>query len=292
MTAQIIDGKAIAAEVRAGIAERIKQRKAEGLTEPGLATVLVGDDPASKIHVKNKIKTCDQLGIRSFSQELPADTSQKQLEEIINALNADSTVHGILVQLPLPDHLQEERVLSLIKPQKDVDGIHPFNAGLLSRKYSRPLFLPCTPAGIVHLIHSVCPDITGMEAVIIGRSSIVGMPTALLLSRENATPTICHSYTKELSKICRRADILVAAAGSPELVRGDWVKPGAIVIDVGINHVSDDSLPKGYRLTGDVAFNEVIEVAKAITPVPGGVGPMTIAMLMKNTLRAAEKYAV
>ncbi len=286
--AEIIDGKAIAAKVKEEIAREIAERVKEGKTIPSLATVLVGEDPASQNYVRNKIKTCGELGIRSFSYTLPSVCSQAELEGLIRDLNENPEVTGILVQLPLPETLDEERIIASIAPEKDVDGIHPYNAGLLSRKYAIPRFYPCTPAGIMTLIHSVRADISGMNAVIIGRSSIVGMPSAMMLSRENATPTICHSYTRNIAQICRGADILIAAAGSPELVRGDWVKPGAIVIDVGINHVPDASRPKGYRLCGDVAFDEVKEIAGALTPVPGGVGPMTIAMLMKNTLNAVK----
>lgn len=289
MPAEIIDGKAIAATIKQEIAQEIEQRKAQSLPEPGLATVLIGDNPASQSYVRSKIKTCSALGIRSFSYTLPEDVTQHDVLALIRELNENPEVNGILVQLPLPEHLDETEIIAHIAPSKDVDGIHPYNAGLLSRKYIEPLFYPCTPAGIIRLIRSVRPDISGMNAVVIGRSSIVGMPTAMMLSRENATPTICNSYTKNIDSICRNADIIVAAAGSPELVKGSWVKPGAILIDVGINHVPDSSSPKGYRLCGDIDFNECIGTAQAITPVPGGVGPMTIAMLMSNTLRAVKQ---
>ncbi len=288
MSGIIIDGKKIAASVKDEIKAAIDERKKNGQVIPGLATVLVGNNPASHSYVANKHKTCGLLGINSYSYELPEDCTQQQLDALIDELNDDSRVHGILVQLPLPAHLSEEHVISIISPEKDVDGIHPYNAGLLSRKYSEPLFYPCTPSGIIHMIKTVKPDISGMEAVVIGRSSIVGMPTAMMLSRCNATPTICHSETKNLDEVCRRADIIIAAAGSPELVKGSWIKPGAIVIDVGINHVDDPTSPKGYRLCGDVEFSTAVEVAGAISPVPGGVGPMTIAMLMKNTLKAVD----
>lgn len=289
MSAVIIDGKAIAAEVKAEVAQKISERNAKGLPVPGLATILVGDDPASRNYVRSKTKTCAALGIRSFSYELPQDSTQEQLESLIAELNANDEVHGILVQLPLPEQLDEESAIAAILPRKDVDGINPYNAGLLTRKIIEPRFYPCTPAGIMKLIESVRPDVTGLDAVIIGRSSIVGMPTAMMLSRRNVTPTICHRNTQNIDEICRRAGILIAAAGSPELVKGSWIKPGAIVIDVGINHVPDATKEKGYRLCGDVAFDEAKEIAGAITPVPGGVGPMTIAMLMHNTLSAAEK---
>lgn len=288
MTATIIDGKKLAEAIKDEIRTTVGERKQKGLPIPGLATVLVGNDPASQTYVANKIKTTADLGIRSFSYELDETCTQEELNRLISELNDDSNVHGILVQLPLPDHLSEDAVLSVISPKKDVDGIHPYNAGLLSRKYSEPLFYPCTPSGVIRMIRSVRPDITGLNAVVIGRSSIVGMPTAMMLSRCNATPTICHSNTAHLDAICREADILVAAAGSPGLVKGDWIKPGAIVIDVGINHIPAPELPRGYRLVGDVVFEEAAETAGAISPVPGGVGPMTIAMLMYNTLKAVK----
>ncbi len=288
MTAEIIDGKKLAESIKEDIKNTIAVRKAQNLPIPGLATVLVGNNPASKTYVANKIKTTAALGIRSYSYELEENTSQESLEMLISELNDNPEVQGILVQLPLPEHLSEDKVLHSISPKKDVDGIHPYNAGLLSRKYSEPLFYPCTPSGIMRMIESVCPDISGMKAAVVGRSSIVGMPTAMMLSRSNATPTICHSYTKDLDEICRESDILVAAAGSPHLIQGDWIKPGAIVIDVGINHIPDSTKPHGYRLVGDVDFDEAVKRAGAISPVPGGVGPMTIAMLMANTLKAIE----
>ncbi|MBQ6509665.1 MAG: bifunctional 5,10-methylenetetrahydrofolate dehydrogenase/5,10-methenyltetrahydrofolate cyclohydrolase [Flexilinea sp.] len=288
MTAQIIDGKALAASIKEEIKAAIKKREEESLPIPGLATVLVGNDPASHTYVANKIKTTAALGIRSVSYELDESCRQEELDSLIDDLNHDPQINGILVQLPLPEHLSEERVLLEISPKKDVDGMHPYNAGLLARKFSEPLFYPCTPSGIIRMIKSVCPDITGMNAVVIGRSPIVGMPTAMMLSRCNATPTICHSNTRNLKEICRGADILIAAAGSPHLVKGDWIRPGAIVIDVGINHIPDPSAPRGYRLVGDVDFDEAVKYAKAISPVPGGVGPMTIAMLMYNTLKSIE----
>ena len=288
MTAQIIDGKALAASIKEEIKAAIKKREEESLPIPGLATVLVANDPASHTYVANKIKTTAALGIRSVSYELDESCRQEELDSLIDDLNHDPQINGILVQLPLPEHLSEERVLLEISPKKDVDGMHPYNAGLLARKFSEPLFYPCTPSGIIRMIKSVCPDITGMNAVVIGRSPIVGMPTAMMLSRCNATPTICHSNTRNLKEICRGADILIAAAGSPHLVKGDWIRPGAIVIDVGINHIPDPSAPRGYRLVGDVDFDEAVKYAKAISPVPGGVGPMTIAMLMYNTLKSIE----
>lgn len=288
MSAEIIDGKKLAESIKNEVKTAIMEREEKGLPIPGLATILVGNDPASRTYVANKIKTTAALGIRSFSYELEENSPQEELEDLVQTLNDNQDVQGILVQLPLPEHLSEDKVLHTISPKKDVDGIHPYNAGLLARKYSEPLFYPCTPSGIIRMIQSVCPDISGMKAAVIGRSSIVGMPTAMMLSRCNATPTICHSYTKHLDEICRESDIIVAAAGSPYLVQGDWVKPGAIVIDVGINHIPDASKPRGYRLVGDVDFESAVKRAGAISPVPGGVGPMTIAMLMANTLRAIE----
>ena len=288
MSAEIIDGKKLAESIKNEVKAAIMEREEKGLPIPGLATILVGNDPASRTYVANKIKTTAALGIRSFSYELEENCPQQELVALVQTLNENQDVQGILVQLPLPEHLSEDNVLHTISPKKDVDGIHPYNAGLLARKYSEPLFYPCTPSGIIRMIQSVCPDISGMKAAVIGRSSIVGMPTAMMLSRCNATPTICHSYTKHLDEICRESDIIVAAAGSPYLVQGDWVKPGAIVIDVGINHIPDASKPRGYRLVGDVDFESAVKRAGAISPVPGGVGPMTIAMLMANTLRAIE----
>ena len=288
MSAEIIDGKKLAESIKNEVKTAIMEREEKGLPIPGLATILVGNDPASRTYVANKIKTTAALGIRSLSYELEENCPQEELEDLVRTLNENQDVQGILVQLPLPEHLSEDNVLHTISPKKDVDGIHPYNAGLLARKYSEPLFYPCTPSGIIRMIQSVCPDISGMKAAVIGRSSIVGMPTAMMLSRCNATPTSCHSYTKHLDEICRESDIIVAAAGSPYLVQGDWVKPGAIIIDVGINHIPDASKPRGYRLVGDVDFESAVKRAGAISPVPGGVGPMTIAMLMANTLRAIE----
>ena len=288
MSAEIIDGKKLAESIKNEVKTAIMEREEKGLPIPGLATILVGNDPASRTYVANKIKTTAALGIRSLSYELEENCPQEELEDLVRTLNENQDVQGILVQLPLPEHLSEDNVLHTISPKKEVAGIHPYTAALLARKYSEPLFYPCTPSGIIRMIQSVCPDISGMKAAVIGRSSIVGMPTAMMLSRCNATPTICHSYTKHLDEICRESDIIVAAAGSPYLVQGDWVKPGAIIIDVGINHIPDASKPRGYRLVGDVDFESAVKRAGAISPVPGGVGPMTIAMLMANTLRAIE----
>jgi methylenetetrahydrofolate dehydrogenase (NADP+)/methenyltetrahydrofolate cyclohydrolase len=288
MTAQILDGAAFAEKIRTQVAEEVAQRAAQGRPAPGLATVLVGDNPASHTYVRSKHKACQQVGIQSFSYELPASAPQQEVEELVRTLNADPRVNGILVQLPLPSGLDEEAVLKTVSVEKDVDGFHPVNIGRLAQKGREPQFVSCTPAGCMLMIQSVQPDLTGANAVVLGRSNIVGMPTALLLVRANATVTICHSHTRNLQEACRNADVLVAAVGRAEMVRGDWIKPGAIIIDVGMNRVEDASRPRGYRLTGDVAFEEAKEVAGWITPVPGGVGPMTIAMLLQNTLRAAR----
>ena len=288
MSAKLIDGKQIALELRNEVGEKVAARVAAGKSVPGLATVLVGEDPASAVYVRSKRRACKKLGITSFHEPMPADISQEALEAKVKELNENPEVHGILVQLPLPKGLDEERVLNSISLEKDVDGFHPVNIGRLAQKGRESLFTPCTPAGSIYLLEKAGADFEGAEAVVLGRSNIVGMPVALLLVERNATVTVCHSRTKNLPGVCRRADILIAAVGRPEMVKKDWVKPGAYVIDVGINRVDDPSLEKGYKLVGDVAFDEVAEVAEAITPVPGGVGPMTIAMLMNNTLRAAE----
>lgn len=288
MTAKIIDGKAVAARIRAEVAAKVEAMEAEHGFRPGLATVLVGEDPASQTYVRMKHKACEEAGIVSFRHELPADASQAEVEGLVRELNANPQVHGILVQLPLPKHLNEEAVLNAISIEKDVDGFHPLNIGRLSMKGREPLFVPCTPYGVIVLLEEAGVTFEGANAVVLGRSNIVGMPAAMLLVHRNATVTICHSRTKDLPAVCRQADILVAAVGRAEMVRGDWIKPGAVVIDVGTNQKEDPNAKRGYRLVGDVAFDEAVEVAGAITPVPGGVGPMTIAMLMQNTLRGAE----
>ncbi len=288
MSANIIDGKQIGQEIRDGVKAAIEDRLQRGLRAPGLATVLVGENPASQVYVRNKQKACAEVGINSFGYDLPEDSTQDEVETLVRKLNADPAVNGILVQLPLPRHLDEEKVLSAIDLNKDVDGFHPVNIGRLAQKGREPVFVPCTPAGCMVLLERAGAQLSGANAVVLGRSNIVGMPVALLLVKANATVTICHSRTRDLPSVVRQADILVAAIGQPEFVKKEWVKPGAIVIDVGINRKEDASAKRGYRLVGDVAFDEVSEVASAITPVPGGVGPMTIAMLLKNTLRAAE----
>ena len=288
MTAKIIDGKAIADEMKAAIAEGVKKLAESGI-KPGLATVLVGENPASHTYVGMKRKMCAELGIESFGHELPATASQQEVETLVGNLNADPRVHGILVQLPLPSGLDEEAVLRAISIEKDVDGFHPINIGRLAQKGREPLFVPCTPAGCITLLKKAGATLSGASAVVVGRSNIVGMPAALLLVKEDATVTICHSRTKDLAGVVRRADIVIAAIGKAEMIRGDWIKPGAYVIDVGTNRKEDASKKSGYRLVGDVAFEEAVEVAGAITPVPGGVGPMTSMGLMQNTLRAAQR---
>jgi len=349
MTAELIDGKAIAAKVRSEIAEGVEKLIAAGGTRPGLATVLVGEDPASHTYVRAKRKACAEVGIESFGNELPADTPQAEVLALVEKLNADPAVHGILMQLPLPDHIDEETMLNAISLDKDVDGFHPVNIGKLGMKGREPSFVPCTPDGCMRLLEEAGAIFEGANAVVLGRSNIVGLPASMLLLKRNATLTICHSRTQNIAEVCRSADILIAAVGRPEMVKADWMKPGAYVIDVGINnkwleHAADkeyacddcndhfiahrqDESEKGgrrvvgylhepsgksyskehapaylpddgtiklfrkYKLVGDVDFDEVNAVAGHLTPVPGGVGPMTIAMLVRNTLRGAEKAA-
>ncbi len=288
MTANIIDGAKIAERIREKVKNETIEWIAAGNAAPGLATVLVGENPASQVYVRNKQKACNDAGIVSFGYNLPETATQEEVEELVRKLNADPRVNGILVQLPLPSGLDEERVLREIKIEKDVDGFHPLNIGRLAQKGRDPLFIPCTPFGCMVLLEEAGINPEGKNAVVLGRSNIVGMPVALLLVRANATVTICHSRTKNLADVVRSADILVAAIGKTEMVKGDWIKPGAVVIDVGINHKDDPTRPKGYRLVGDVAFDEAKEAASWITPVPGGVGPMTIAMLLQNTLKSAK----
>ncbi len=289
MTAQLIDGKAIAATIRGEIKIEVDKMKAEYNRVPGLAAVLVGSRKDSQTYVRMKKKACAEVGITSFGYDLPEDVSQEDLLKVVQDLNANPDVHGILVQLPLPDHIDDEEILGAISLKKDVDGFHPLNIGRLSMKRRDPLFVPCTPRGVIELLDRMNIKIEGQRAVVLGRSNIVGLPAAMLLLHRNATLTICHSRTKDLPAVVREADILVAAVGRAEMVKADWVKPGAAVIDVGVNAVDDPTRKKGYRLVGDVAFDEVKEVAGYITPVPGGVGPMTIAMLLKNTLDSAKR---
>ncbi|MDO9545446.1 MAG: bifunctional methylenetetrahydrofolate dehydrogenase/methenyltetrahydrofolate cyclohydrolase FolD [Pelolinea sp.] len=289
MSAIVIDGKSAANSIREAVKAKIIERVTKRLPIPGLATVLVGDDPASQSYVRAKHRACEEAGIRSVAVNLPADISQQDLDCVLSDLAKDSTVHGILVQLPLPKGLDEENVLKAVPLEKDVDGFHPVNIGRLAQKGRQPLFVPCTPSGVIYLLKEYIDTLVGKQAVVLGRSNIVGMPVSLLLIKENATVTICHSRTKDISTITKKADILVAAIGRPEMVKGNWIKPGAVVIDVGVNRVDDSSKKRGYRLVGDVDYEEALNVASAITPVPGGVGPVTIAMLMKNTLIAAER---
>ncbi len=287
MTAQIIDGQAIAARIRADIAVQVAALKqARGIT-PGLAAVLVGENPASQTYVRMKRKACDEAGIASFGYTLPVETTQAELDALIDELNAREDVHGILVQLPLPSQLDEQRVLTAIKLEKDVDGFHPVNIGRLAMKGPDPLFVPATPAGVIRLLEETGVQFSGANAVVLGRSNIVGMPAAMLLLKKDCTVTIAHSRTPDLPAVTRQADILIAAVGRPLMVKADWVKPGATVIDVGTTRIDDPAAPKGSRIAGDVDFEAVKEVAGAITPVPKGVGPMTIAMLLNNTLTAA-----
>ncbi len=276
--ATLIDGKALAQRLLGEVTEGVAALRARG-TEPGLAVVLVGEDPASQVYVRNKRRTCRKCGIASFAHDLPASTTEAEVLALVDALNADPLVHGILVQLPLPRHISEQRVVARLDPRKDVDGLHPENVGLLT--LGAPRFVPCTPAGVLYMLDAHEVPLEGRRAVVVGRSALVGKPVASLLLARHATVTLCHSRTRELPVRVSEADVVVAAVGQPELIRGDWVRPGAVVIDVGINRLDDG------RLVGDVAFDEAAVRASLITPVPGGVGPMTIASLMANTLRAA-----
>lgn len=297
MPAEVIDGKAIASALRARVAEVVAARVAAGGRAPGLATVLVGDDAASHVYVNNKLEACEEVGIRSIHHELPASVSQRELEELVAGLDADRDVDGILVQMPLPDGLDPDRVLARISAGKDVDGLTPVNAGLLAqgrigvdealRLEATPTaaavgMIPCTPAGVIEMLDRSGIDLAGLDAVIVGRSQLVGRPLASLLVNANATVTVCHSRTRDLAEACSRADLLIAAVGSPRLIEGSWVKPGATVIDVGINRTDEG-------LVGDVDFEGARARAGLITPVPGGVGPMTIAMLLANTVRATAE---
>jgi len=280
MSAKILDGKAIASEVRAEVAEQVAARVRAGQVAPGLAVVLVGDNPASEVYVRNKGKACAEVGFHSQLRELPGSVSQAELLAVVDDLNADPAIHGILVQLPLPEHIDPEAVIERIDPVKDVDGFHPYNVGRLLLR--QPLLRPCTPRGVMTMLAHTGIDLVGLDAVIIGQSNIVGRPMFLELLMARCTVTVCHSKTRNLQEKARGADILVAAVGVPKFIKADWVKPGAIVIDVGINRLDDGSL------CGDVDTAAVSEVAGWITPVPGGVGPMTVATLLENTLQAAE----
>ncbi len=290
MSAQIIDGKQIALDVRAGVAEKVAALKAKGIV-PCLAVVLVGENPASVSYVTGKRKALAEAGMADKSVELPENTTEEDLLKLIDELNKDDSVHGILVQLPLPKHINEDKVIMAISPEKDVDGFHPVNVGNLV--IGKKAFLPCTPHGIIVLLERMGIETSGKHAVVIGRSNIVGKPVSLLLARKetNCTVTICHTGTKNMAEITRQADILIAASGHPHTVTADMVKDGAVIIDVGVNRIPDSTKKSGFRLIGDCDFDDLKEKASYITPVPGGVGPMTIAMLMYNTLEAAENKA-
>ncbi|HIA08455.1 MAG TPA: bifunctional methylenetetrahydrofolate dehydrogenase/methenyltetrahydrofolate cyclohydrolase FolD [Chromatiaceae bacterium] len=281
MSAKILDGKSIAAEVQEKVRIAVKNRLENGLKQPGLAVLLVGSDPASEVYVRNKRKSCDEVGFHSVAFDMPADTSQDELLQHIDALNADDDIDGILVQLPLPEHIDPERVIERIDPGKDVDGFHPYNVGRMALRL--PTMRSCTPRGVMTMLEHTEMDLAGLDAVVVGQSNIVGRPMAMELLAARCTVTICHSRTKNLADKVARADLLVAAVGRPEFIQGDWIKAGAIVIDVGINRLEDG------RLVGDVEFERASQRAAWITPVPGGVGPMTVATLLANTLNAAER---
>ncbi|MDH0621834.1 bifunctional methylenetetrahydrofolate dehydrogenase/methenyltetrahydrofolate cyclohydrolase FolD [Pseudomonas chengduensis] len=283
MSSKLIDGKAASARVLAEVAADVAMLKAQGI-EPALAVVLVGDDPASHVYVRNKVLRANEVGIRSLEYRLGADASAEAVLEVVAGLNADASVNGILVQLPLPAHIDETRVLQAIDPAKDVDGFHSENVGGLSQ--GRPVLTPCTPAGCMRLLRDTLGDLSGKHAVVVGRSNIVGKPMAALLLAANCSVTVLHSRSVKPEKLCGQADIVVAAVGHPRMIGADWIKPGAVVIDVGINRIDEDGRS---RLVGDVDFDAVLPVASAITPVPGGVGPMTIALLMQNTVTAARQ---
>jgi 5,10-methylene-tetrahydrofolate dehydrogenase/methenyl tetrahydrofolate cyclohydrolase len=287
--AQLIDGVTIAAQIRAEVKDQVAEMKRNLGITPGLATVLVGEDPASATYVRSKHKACEEAGIASFGHVLPKDATQEQVAAVLTELAANPNVHGILMQLPLPKHLNEDPLLALIPQHKDVDGFHPSNLGLLGVKGEPPPFAACTPAGCIELLERTGVSIAGKRAVVLGRSTIVGLPVSLMLLTRDATVTMCHSRTVNLASVVREADIIIAAIGKPLFVTADMVKPGAVVIDVGINRIADPSRKSGSRLVGDVDFDAVAPIASAITPVPGGVGPMTIAMLLKNTLKAAKQ---
>ncbi|MBY6063488.1 bifunctional methylenetetrahydrofolate dehydrogenase/methenyltetrahydrofolate cyclohydrolase FolD [Pseudidiomarina sediminum] len=282
MTAQLIDGKKVAQQVRENVKQRVAERVKQGLRAPGLAVILVGSDPASEVYVGSKRRACEEVGFTSRSYDLPADTSQATLEALIDELNSDPSVDGILVQLPLPAGLDAQALLERINPFKDVDGFHPFNMGRLAQR--NPALRPCTPRGIMTLFESIQLDLHGLNAVVVGASNIVGRPMGLELLLGGATTTVCHRFTKDLQAHVERADVVVVAVGKPNFVPGEWIKPGAVVIDVGINRGADG------KLVGDVAFDAAVERASYITPVPGGVGPMTVATLMQNTLQACDTW--
>jgi len=287
--AQIIDGKKIAADIRAEIKAEVERLKAKTGKVPGLAVVIVGERKDSQTYVRMKRKACDEVGIHSFHSELPETISEKELIDIVKGYNENPDCHGILVQLPLPKHIDEEKVLGEISLEKDVDGFHPLNIGMLAMKGHEPLFMPCTPKGSIVLLERSGVELKGKNAVVVGRSNIVGMPASMMLNKKDCTVTVVHSRTKNPKEICRQADILIAAAGSAKMIKGDWIKKGAAVIDVGTNSVEDKSKKSGYALVGDVDFAEAKKRASFITPVPGGVGPMTIAMLLQNCLDGGKR---
>lgn len=291
MTAKIIDGNIVAERMRAEIAADVERFKQKYGYAPGLGAVLAGDDPASAQYVRMKRRACEKIGIESVTYEMTADSTQADVDAAIKSLNDNPRVHGILVQLPLPPQVDEERALTLVSLEKDVDGFHPINIGKLAMKGREPTFTPATPTGCMLLLEEAGAQIEGAHAVVLGRSNIVGLPVAMMLQKANATVTICHSRTRDIPGIIRQADILIAAIGKPNYVTGGWLKPGAIVIDVGTNKIDDPTSEKGYRWVGDVDFESACEVAGAITRVPGGVGPMTITMLLKNTVKAAWNIA-
>ncbi|KAL3517141.1 hypothetical protein ACH5RR_024043 [Cinchona calisaya] len=288
-SAKVIDGKKVAKEIRDEVAAEVSKMKEAIGVVPGLAVILVGDRKDSATYVRNKKKACEDVGIKSFDARLPEDSTEEEVIKHISGFNNDPAVHGILVQLPLPSHINEQNVLNAVCIEKDVDGFHPLNIGRLAMRGREPLFVPCTPKGCIELLHRYGVVIKGKRAVVIGRSNIVGMPAALLLQREDATVSVVHSRTKNPEEFTREADIIISAVGQANMVKGSWIKPGAVIIDVGINPVEDSKSPRGYRLVGDVCYDEAIKIASAITPVPGGVGPMTIAMLLSNTLTSAKR---
>jgi methylenetetrahydrofolate dehydrogenase (NADP+)/methenyltetrahydrofolate cyclohydrolase len=287
MVAKIIDGQAMAAQIREEVKEEVAELTSKYGMPPGLEVILIGEDPASAIYVRNKGRASEKVGIRSQTHHLPATVTTEEVLELIDRLNADQSVHGFLVQLPVPDQVDEKALQHRISPAKDVDGLHPFNVGLLSQ--GEDCLVPATPSGIIEMLKREDIPIKGQNVTIVGRSNIVGKPLYMLCIREHATPTICHTRTRDLAAETKRADILVAAVGVPQLIKADMVKPGAVVIDVGTSRVDDPTAEKGWRWSGDVAFDEVKEVASFITPVPGGVGPLTIAMLLKNCAKAARR---
>ncbi|KAL6749380.1 tetrahydrofolate dehydrogenase/cyclohydrolase [Haematococcus lacustris] len=289
MTANMIDGKAVAAEIRYEIQQQVEELRSKYKRVPGLAVVIVGERKDSQTYVRMKKKACEEVGILSFGSDLPESATQAEVLKVVQDLNSNPDVHGILVQLPLPRHMDQEVVLGAISLEKDVDGFHPLNMGSLTMKGREPLFAPCTPLGCIELLKRCGIPIKGQRAVVVGRSNIVGMPVALLLNKCDATVTVCHSGTKDMEAIVRQADIVIAACGQPAMIKGSWIKPGAAVIDVGTNPVPDTTKKAGFRLVGDVEYDEAVKVAGAITPVPGGVGPMTITMLLKNTLASAQR---